>query len=281
MRAGGDLLIAELNCANCHAAAGGVPVKQAPLLLGVAARIKPSYLLRYLADPATVKPGATMPSVFAGVPAAERDAQVKALVHFLVSEGPSLPPQALPRVGDGANGEQLYHLVGCAACHGSRRDPQETSSAIKPLGDVKAKYTLQSLADLLRDPHHIRPGGRMPSLNLSADESRHIAAYLLELPEAATIKFSYYEGNWSKLPNFAELKPLLVGGADKIHQHVANRKRDYYGLRFESTLEIAADGEYSFRLASDDGSRLTIDGRVVVDNDGVHGVVEKTGKAKL
>ncbi len=222
-----------------------------------------------------------MPSVFAGVPAAERDAQVKALVHFLVSEGPSLPPQALPRVGDGANGEQLYHLVGCAACHGSRRDPQETSSAIKPLGDVKAKYTLQSLADLLRDPHHIRPGGRMPSLNLSADESRHIAAYLLELPEAATIKFSYYEGNWSKLPNFAELKPLLVGGADKIHQHVANRKRDYYGLRFESTLEIAADGEYSFRLASDDGSRLTIDGRVVVDNDGVHGVVEKTGKAKL
>jgi hypothetical protein len=37
----------------------------------------------------------------------------------------------------------------------------------------------------------------------------------------------------------------------------------------------------AFSLASDDGSRLSIDGKVVVDNDGLHGTQEKRGYAPL
>ncbi|MEO2109245.1 MAG: PA14 domain-containing protein, partial [Actinomycetota bacterium] len=37
-------------------------------------------------------------------------------------------------------------------------------------------------------------------------------------------------------------------------------------------LVVPTDGEYAFRLYSDDGSRLSLDGDVVVDHDGLHGI---------
>ncbi|RKQ86807.1 glucose/arabinose dehydrogenase [Solirubrobacter pauli] len=46
-------------------------------------------------------------------------------------------------------------------------------------------------------------------------------------------------------------------------------------------LEIAQAGAYTFRLISDDGSRLLIDDRQVIDHDGVHGDTPKDGDVTL
>ncbi|WP_166851004.1 family 16 glycoside hydrolase [Isoptericola sp. BMS4] len=46
-------------------------------------------------------------------------------------------------------------------------------------------------------------------------------------------------------------------------------------------LQVPADGEYTFRLTSDDGSRLSIDDQVVVDNDGLHGEESVDGTVTL
>jgi len=46
-------------------------------------------------------------------------------------------------------------------------------------------------------------------------------------------------------------------------------------------LRIPKDGAYTFFTASDDGSKLFIGDTEVVDNDGVHGVVEKSGVIEL
>jgi len=46
-------------------------------------------------------------------------------------------------------------------------------------------------------------------------------------------------------------------------------------------LDIPATGGYQFWTESDDGSTLSIDSEVVVDNDGDHGMTEKTGMAYL
>lgn len=46
-------------------------------------------------------------------------------------------------------------------------------------------------------------------------------------------------------------------------------------------LDIPATGGYQFWLESDDGSLLSIDSETVVDNDGDHGMTEKTGLAYL
>jgi hypothetical protein len=46
-------------------------------------------------------------------------------------------------------------------------------------------------------------------------------------------------------------------------------------------LNVPADGVYTFRLTSDDGSKLYIDDRLVIDHDGLHGVSPKDGSVSL
>ena len=52
-------------------------------------------------------------------------------------------------------------------------------------------------------------------------------------------------------------------------------------IRWEGVIKIAKDGKYKFFLESDDGSRLFIDGKQVVDNNGLHGMEEKEGEVEL
>jgi len=92
----------------------------------------------------------------------------------------------------------------------------------------------------------------------------------------------YYEqdGRWRRLPDFETLDPT----ARKIAQHIRHRiaeREEYFGLRFRGYIEILQTGVYGFYLTSDDGSRLTIGGERVVDNDGIHGAREKTGYVAL
>jgi len=51
--------------------------------------------------------------------------------------------------------------------------------------------------------------------------------------------------------------------------------------RWQGKLEVLKPGVYTFFLTSDDGSRLSIDGKMVVDNNGSHGMELKTGACEL
>jgi hypothetical protein len=53
------------------------------------------------------------------------------------------------------------------------------------------------------------------------------------------------------------------------------RDQASFSIRWEGWLSLPTDGEYLFRTISDDGSRIWIDGSIVVDNWGSHGMVEK------
>ncbi|RSM59173.1 hypothetical protein DMH03_25220 [Amycolatopsis sp. WAC 01376] len=46
-------------------------------------------------------------------------------------------------------------------------------------------------------------------------------------------------------------------------------------------IDIATAGQYEFRLTSDDGSRLRIDGQTVINHDGLHGATPATGSVQL
>lgn len=58
-------------------------------------------------------------------------------------------------------------------------------------------------------------------------------------------------------------------------------KREYVGAVYRAVLKIDQDDVYLFNLTSDDGSMMLIDGKVVVDHDGLHSPTDKTGAAAL
>ena len=56
---------------------------------------------------------------------------------------------------------------------------------------------------------------------------------------------------------------------------------DYFVSEVTANINITTAGTYQFRLTSDDGSRLYIDGQLVVDHDGLHGAEPKEGAVAL
>ncbi|MBK7404263.1 MAG: hypothetical protein IPJ41_06420 [Phycisphaerales bacterium] len=56
---------------------------------------------------------------------------------------------------------------------------------------------------------------------------------------------------------------------------------DHFVAVLDGTVVCEAAGEYIFRLVCDDGARLTIDGDMVVDHDGVHAPSGKDGTVSL
>ena len=95
------------------------------------------------------------------------------------------------------------------------------------------------------------------------------------------VAYAYYEGSFSNLPDFATLTPDeegTVAGFDI--EEVAQQGNDY-AVRFSGLLEVVEAGEYAFSTVSDDGSALHIGETEVVDNDGTHGMEEKSGSITL
>lgn len=86
----------------------------------------------------------------------------------------------------------------------------------------------------------------------------------------------------ARLPDFARLKPASSGMTHELSLAGLKLPRpDNVAVVFEGRLEIPVGGAYAFTLASDDGSKLYIDGKTVVDNDGDHGVVSAHGSVDL
>jgi hypothetical protein len=56
---------------------------------------------------------------------------------------------------------------------------------------------------------------------------------------------------------------------------------NHFAIRWTGRIKIPKDGQYTFFLESDDGSRLLIDGKTVVDNGGLHDMQEQSGNVEL
>jgi PA14 domain len=56
---------------------------------------------------------------------------------------------------------------------------------------------------------------------------------------------------------------------------------EWFAIRYEGVFRVRLAGDYAFRVESDDGSRVLIDGKQVVENDGIHGVRSADGHVML
>ncbi|MCW6003987.1 DUF1080 domain-containing protein [Micromonospora sp. CPCC 205371] len=89
------------------------------------------------------------------------------------------------------------------------------------------------------------------------------------------------------LSTICTLKPGQTPNVDKLMPVVDWTSSADFGFEDNflthviGNIDIPAAGAYTFRLTSDDGSRLYIDGAPVIDHDGLHGATSKDGTVTL
>jgi len=83
----------------------------------------------------------------------------------------------------------------------------------------------------------------------------------------------------ARLPDFAAMEPvgsLSTNTLDVTHRRFdqgfpgVNDRFEWFGIDFHGTFTVAVAGDYRFRLTSDDGARLYVDGKLLIDDDGTH-----------
>jgi S1-C subfamily serine protease len=95
------------------------------------------------------------------------------------------------------------------------------------------------------------------------------------------LQFAIYHGDWSELPDVSKLQPDRSGHCTKIDPAAINAPVEHVAIEYTGFIEAPADDLYAFYTTSDDGSRLWIDDRLVVDNDGLHPARETGGLIRL
>lgn len=124
-------------------------------------------------------------------------------------------------------------------------------------------------------------GNTSESFTLSPDESINEKDLL---PGALTRVYDI-QRNTPKMPALSSLKNAKYVGVmsnfDNINGGDFTKLEDNFALVANGVLVIENSGTYSFRTWSDDGSLLSIGGKQLIDNDGLHGTGYKEATVEL
>jgi hypothetical protein len=96
----------------------------------------------------------------------------------------------------------------------------------------------------------------------------------------AGLNYTYYQGQWDNVPDFTTL-PSAASGTVTTFSLTPRLREDEFAFRYTGYVSVPVDGEYTFYTSSDDGSQLFIGSTLVVDNNGMHGSQERSGKIGL
>lgn len=79
-----------------------------------------------------------------------------------------------------------------------------------------------------------------------------------------------------QLPDFSTLgEPDEVGVKNNFDLVGIDETLNHFALLLETVLNVKTEEEYTFKAATDDGSKFYIDGELMYDNDGAHGSITK------
>ena len=199
----GRELLANLRCLKCHAAPASIPTPggmpelamDAPDLDDAGARLRPGWMARWIDDPRSLRPQATMPRVFHARPAAPSGSDPAAgpapsdpardLAAYLATLGGKADDaEETPAASEAvAAGGRLFAGLGCVGCHTlpDREDWAADPNRV-PLRFVGAKWKPKALRAFLLRPERHYAWIRMPNFHLSEDEATKLAAFVASGP---------------------------------------------------------------------------------------------------
>ena len=85
-------------------------------------------------------------------------------------------------------------------------------------------------------------------------------------PAGAGLRYSYREGNYMQVDGFRSA-PEKTAGITPVITSALKEREDHFGIFFTGLVKVERDGLYRLSLRSDDGSRLLLDGKPLLDLD--------------
>ncbi len=131
----------------------------------------------------------------------------------------------------------------------------------------------------------IRDAGAGRKTPWTQDELLKLHPLPAPVPPIANLISRIYHGEWQTLPDFSKLEAINV---EEEHDGLISVKHadrsDLFGLVWEGEITAPEDGEFEFRLDADDGARVIVGGKTVVEVNGtgpMNGGRAKQGKIAL
>lgn len=172
----GRALFIERGCVHCHGEDRQGPLSaqspRGPDLRKIGARLSGAWMARWLLDPSAAHGQARMPDLFDDSRDGKQDAADVAA--HLASRGGAFKRDDVD--WHKRNGERLFVVRGCVACHRTGREAEDGRWLLTALGE---KTGPKQLADYLQNPLRHHPRGLMPDLQLSRGDSEALAGWLL------------------------------------------------------------------------------------------------------
>ena len=191
-------------------------------------------------------------------------------------------------------------LHGWVNFSGQDANSQGSPKSISDLKDLRFEYNATSSSKTINlDANYIdvknnvyngsvtlAPYTSVVLIKTGAKQNSVIADTLLPAVNPSNIvnglDYKYYEGNnFSAVPDFSSLTPVKEGYVTNYDLSSIPHRTEEFAVNFSGFIDVPSDGQYTFYTSSDDGSMLYIDNQLVVNNDGLHSLQEKSGTIGL
>ena len=87
------------------------------------------------------------------------------------------------------------------------------------------------------------------------------------------LSYKYSHGIYRMVNDMLNATPLKTGVVPNFTME-PKEKEQFFSFDYEGYINIPKEGDYTLYLATNDGGRLYIDGYMLLNNDGLHPVVE-------
>ena len=175
----GTKLFEELGCHGCHPTEGFGKDEHrmiGPDLMEIRSKVNAQWLVEWLKGPKDFRPTTRMPDFMLD----EDDA--RAITSYLWQNSREAEVEEQEEFSDEMidEGAYLFESIGCLACHSDIADDEERTHGPN-LARIGEKVRYGYLVSWLLDPESHQPKTRMPDFRLDEEDSRFLAAYLMDL----------------------------------------------------------------------------------------------------